>query len=220
MASKRKQELSPSSYPSAKFFALLQKAWGVVVLYKQQVIVGGVAIVVVAASWISWVAWTQYRYSAGLQQLSAGMAALDKENLQQAIDLLKEAEPALSGSAAQGVALLYLGEAYEKDDQPARAKAMYERSAQVRNNRGYITQVALLRLGQGAEQAGNFDTATEWYRRASLIDRPGKVEALLALGEVAERNQDAETSATSYADLLEQYPESPLAELIKAKKLR
>ena len=32
MASKRKKELSPSSYPSAKFFALLQKAWGVVVL--------------------------------------------------------------------------------------------------------------------------------------------------------------------------------------------
>jgi tetratricopeptide (TPR) repeat protein len=220
MASKRKQELSPSSYPSAKFFALLQKAWGVVVLYKEQVIVGGVVIVVVAASWISWVAWTQYRYSAGLQQLSAGMAALDKENLQQAIDLLKEAEQALSGSAAQGVALLYLGEAYEKDDQPAQAKAMYERSAQVRNNRGYITQVALLRLGQVAEQAGNLDTATEWYRRASLIDRPGKVEALLALGEVAERNQDAETSATSYEDLLEQYPESPLAELIKAKKLR
>ena len=191
-----------------------------VVLYKQQVIVGGVAIVLFASFWISWVAWTQYRYSGGLQQLSEGMAALDKENVQQAIDLLKEADPALSGSAAQGVALLYLGEAYEKDDQPARAKAIYERSTQVRNNHGYIRQVALLRLGQGAEQAGNFDTATEWYRQASLIDRPGKGEALLALGEVAERNQDTETSATSYEDLLEQYPESPLAELIKAKKQR
>ena len=62
---------------------------------------------------------------------------------------------------------------------------MYERSVQVRNNHGYITQVALLRLGQGAEEVGNFDTATEWYRQASLIDRPAKGEALLALGEVA-----------------------------------
>ena len=220
MASKRKQELSPSSYPSAKFFALLQKAWGVVVLYKQQVIVGGVAIVVVAASWISWVAWTQYRYSAGLQQLSAGMAALETENFQQAIDLLTEAEPALSGSAAQGVALLYLGEAYEKEDQPAEAKAVYERSAQVRNSHGYIKQVALLRLGLGAEQAGNFDSAMRWYGQAARIDRPGKGEALLALGEVAERNQDAETSATSYEDLLEEYPESPLAALVKAKTQR
>ena len=220
MASKRKQELSPSSYPSAKFFALLQQAWAVVDVYKQQVIVGGVALVLLAASWLSWVAWTQYRYSAGLQRLSAGMAALETENLQQAINLLTEAEPSLSGSAAQGVALLYLGEAYEKDDQPAEAKAMYERSAHVRDSHGYITQVALLRLGHGAEQAGNFDSAMEWYRAAAQIDRPGKGEALLALGEVAELNQDTETSAASYEDLLEQYPESPLAELIKAKTQR
>ncbi len=220
MASKRKQELSPSSYPSAKFFALLQKAWAVVGLYKQQVIVGGVALVLLAASWISWVAWAQYRYSAGLQQLSAGMAALETQNIQQAIDLLKEAGPSLSGSVAQGVALLYLGAAYEKDDQLAEAQAVYERSAHVRNNHGYITQVALLRLGQVAEQAGNFDSAMQWYSEAALIDRPGKGEALLALGEIAERNQDAATSAASYEDLLEHYPESPLAELIKAKTQR
>lgn len=218
MPSKRKQELSPSSYPAAKFLALLRQAWEVVGVYKKQVIAGGVAIVLLGASWLSWVAWTQYRYSAGLQQLSAGMAALETENLQEAIDLLTEAEPALSGSAAQGVALLYLGEAYEKDDQPTEAKAVYERSAQVRNSHGYIKQVALLRLGLGAEQAGNFDSAMQWYGQAARIDRPGKGEALLALGEVAERNQDAETSATSYEALLEQYPESPLAELIKAKK--
>ncbi len=215
MARSRKQELSPSSYPSARLIEWFRQRSGLIMHYKRQMVLGGVVVVVCAISGISWAAWTQYRQSQGLAHFRAGLLAIESEEYDVAMAELAQAEAVLDRES-RGVAALHLGEVFEKSNQPAEAMAAYERVAAFHDAGPYVKQIALLRLGQGAEEAEEFAAAAQWYDEASRLDGPGKSEALLALGEVLERQGEA-TVPQAYVDLLEQFPDSPLAEVVRAK---
>ena len=215
MARSRKQELSPSSYPSARLIEWFRQRSDIITHYKRQIALGSVVIGVCAISGISWAAWTQYRQSQGLDHFRAGLLAIEAEAYEVAIAELTHAEAVLNGES-RGVAALHLGEVFEKSNQPAAAKAAYERVATSRDTGSYLKQIALLRLGQGAEEAGEFAAAAQWYGEASRLDGPGKSEALLAMGEALERQGEAAVPQ-AYFDLLEQFPDSPLADIVRTK---
>ena len=215
MARTRKQELSPSSYPSARLVEWLRKRSDVIRHYKQQIVLGSVVVVVCAISGISWAAWAQYRHNQGLEHFRVGLLAIESKEYDRAVAELTQAEAALQDES-RGVAALHLGEAFEKSNQLLEAKDAYERVATSHDAGPYVKQIALLRLGHGAEEAEEFDTAAQWYREASGLDGPSKSEALLALGEALER-QDGASVPQAYFDLLEQFPDSPLADMVRTK---
>ena len=215
MAGSRKQELSSSSYPSARLIAWFRQRWEVIKHYKQQLAVYSAAVIVCAISGMSWAAWTDYRNSQGLAHFRAGLLAIESEEYPLAIAELTHAEDVLGGES-RGLAALHLGEAFEKNKQSSEAKAAYERAAMSHDAGSYLKQIALLRLGQGAEEAEELATAAQWYGEASLLDGPSKSEALLALGEALER-EGGGTVPQAYLDLLEYFPDSPLADVVRAK---
>ena len=215
MARSRKQELSPSSYPSARLIEWLRQRLDAITYYKQQIVLGGSVVVVCAISGLSWAAWAQYRQSQGLEHFRAGLLAIESEEYDVAVAELTQAEEVLDGER-RGVAALHLGEVFEKSNQLVAAKAAYERVATFHDAGPYLKQIALLRLGQGAEEAEEFAAAAQWYGEASRLDGPGKSEALLALGEALER-QGEDIVPQAYFDLLEQFPDSPLADIVRAK---
>ncbi len=215
MARTRKQELSPSSYPSARLIEWLRQRSDVISRYKQQIVLGSVVTAVCVISGISWTAWAQYRHSQGLAHFRVGLLALESKEYDVAVAELTQAEAALNGESG-GIAALHLGEAFEKSNQPLAAQAAYAEVATSRDAGPYLKQIALLRLGQGAEEAEEFDAAVQWYREASRLDGPSKSEALLALGEALER-QGGATVPQAYFDLLEQFPDSPLADIVRTK---
>lgn len=215
MARSRKQELSPSSYPSARLVEWLRQRLDAIRYYKQQIVLGGIVAVVCVISGLSWAAWAQYRQSQGLAYFRAGLLAIAAEEYAVAVAELTQAEEVLDGER-RGVATLHLGEAFEKSNQLVAAQAAYERVAAFHDAGPYLKQIALLRLGQGAEEAEEFEAATQWYGEASRLDGPGKSEALLALGEALER-QGEDIVPQAYFDLLEQFPDSPLADIVRAK---
>lgn len=215
MARSRKQELSPSSYPSARLIEWFRQRSGTITHYKRQIVLGGVVVVVCVISGLSWAAWAQYRHSQGLAHFRAGLLAIESEEYDVAIAELAQAEEMFDGES-RGVAVLHLGEVFEQSNQLVEAKAAYERVAAFHDAGPYVKQLAFLRLGQGAEEAEEFAAAAQWYGEASRLDGPGKSEALLALGEALER-QGETTVPQAYFDLLEQFPDSPLAEIIRAK---
>ena len=215
MARSRKQELSPSSYPSARLIEWLRQRLDAITYYKQQIVLGGIVVGVCAISGISWAAWVQYRHSQGLEHFRAGLLAIESEEYDVAIAELTQAAEVLDGES-RGVAALHLGEMFEKSNQLVAAKAAYERVATFHDAGPYLKQIALLRLGQGAEEAEEFAAAAQWYGEASRLDGPGKSEALLALGEALER-QGEDIVPQAYFDLLEQFPDSPLADIVRAK---
>ena len=215
MARSRKQELSPSSYPSARLIEWFRQRSGVITYYKRQIALGCVVVVIGVISGLSWAAWAQYRHSQGLAHFRAGLLAVESEEYEGAIVALTQAEEVLNGES-RGAAALHLGEVFEKNNQPAEAKAAYERVATFHDAGPYLKQIALLRLGQGAEEAEEFAAAVQWYGAAARLDGPGKSEALLALGEALER-QGETAVPQAYFDLLEQFPDSPLADIVRAK---
>lgn len=215
MARSRKQELSPSSYPSARLVEWFRQRSDVIKRYKQQAVVCSAIVLVCIIAGMSWAAWTHYRHGQGLAHFRAGLLALESEEYPLAITELTHAEAALGGES-RGLAILHLGEAFEKNEQSSEAKTAYERVATASDAVAYLKQIALLRLGQGAEEAEELDAAAQWYGDASLLDGPSKSEALLALGEALERQENA-AIPQAYLDLLEQFPDSPLADFVRAR---
>ena len=213
MARPRKQELAPSSYPSARLVEWVRMRAQGLLQYKRELAVAGIVLVVFVVSGISWAAWTQYRTNQGLEHFREGLVAIESEEYDRAIAELARAEAVLGGES-RGLAALHLGEAFEKDNQVAEARAAYARV--VASSESYVRQVALLRLGQGAEEAEQYDQAVEWYREASMISGPNKSEALLALGETLER-QGGEEVPEPYRELLSAFPDSPMAEVVRSK---
>ena len=102
MARTRKQELSPSSYPSARLVEWLRKQSDVITHYKQQIVLGSVVVVICAISGISWAAWAQYRQSQGLENFRVGLLAIESKEYDRAIAELTQAEAALHGESRGG----------------------------------------------------------------------------------------------------------------------
>lgn len=215
MARSRKQALSPASYPAARLVQWCRDRWNVLRRYKHHIVIFGGTLAACGVAGASWLVWKGYLHDQGLAHFRAGLMAIDGEEYGLAIQVLLQAEAALDGES-QALALLYLGEAYEKADEAINAKASYERVASADGADSYLKQLALLRLAHGAEQAKDLESAARWYREASALDGPSTGEALLALGETLEL-QGGQDPSRPYLDLLERFPDTTLADLIRAK---
>ena len=215
MALSRKQTLSPASYPSARLVRWLREQRAVLGQHTRAIVIVGSLLGVGSVGGGAWLVWADYRQDQGLIHLRTGLAAIEATEYEQAIDELTQAESALRGES-RDLATLHLGEAYEKNEQAADAKAAYERAATRDDVAGYIKQLAFLRLGHGAEQAEDLDSAESWYREASIIEGPGTSESLLALGEVLEKMEGGRPPQP-YLDLLKKFPDTPFAKFVEAR---
>lgn len=215
MAGSRKQILSPASYPSARLVRWFREQRTSLRQHTRSIVIVGSLLGVGILGGGAWVVWANYQHDQGLTHLRTGLAAIETSEYEQAIEALTRAESMLRGES-RGLAALYLGEAYEKKDEAVAAKAAYERAAISDDAGGYIRQLAFLRLGHGAEQAEDLDSAESWYRESSIIEGPGMSEALLALGEILEKMEGGRPPQP-YIDLLRRFPDTPFAKFVEAR---
>ena len=215
MAGSRKQILSPASYPSARLVRWFREQRTSLRQHTRSIVIVGSLLGVGILGGGAWLVWADYRYDQGLIHFRTGLAALEATEYARAIDELTRAESVLRGES-RGLAAIYLGEAYEKNDRAADAKAAYERAATSDDAGGYIGQLAFLRLGHGAEQAEDLDSAESWYRESSILEGPGMSEALLALGEILEKMEGGRPPQP-YIDLLRKFPDTPFAKFVEAR---
>lgn len=215
MAGSRKQILSPASYPSARLVRWFREQRISLRQHARSIVIVGSLLGVGILGGGAWVVWANYQHDQGLTHLRTGLAAIETSEYEQAIEALARAESMLRGES-RGLAALYLGEAYEKKDEAVAAKAAYERAATSDDAGGYIRQLAFLRLGHGAEQADDLDSAESWYRESSIIEGPGMSEALLALGEILEKMEGGRPPQP-YIDLLRRFPDTPFAKFVEAR---
>ena len=82
---------------------------------------------------------------------------------------------------------------------------------------GYLVQLVHFKLGQVAEQQGDFARARQHYEKSSALDGPVKADALLAMAYVLAVMKDESASVLYYKKFLEQYQDSPLAEVVRQK---
>ena len=215
MAGSRKQILSPASYPSARLVRWFREQRTSLRQHTRSIAIVGSLLGVGIFGGGAWVVWANYQHDQGLTHLRTGLAAIETSEYERAIDELTRAESVLRGES-RDLATLHLGEAYEKNDRAADAKAAYQRAATSDDAGGYIKQLAFLRLGHGAEQAEDLDSAESWYRESSIIEGPGMSEALLALGEILEKMEGGRPPQP-YIDLLRRFPDTPFAKFVEAR---
>lgn len=215
MAGSRKQILSPASYPSALLVRWFREQRIILRRHTRSIVIVGSLLGVGILGGGAWVVRANYQHDQGLTHLRIGLAAIEASEYEQAIEALTRAESVLRGES-RGLVALYLGEAYEENDLAADAKAAYERAATSDDAGGYIKQLAFLRLGHGAEQAEDLDSAESWYRESSIIEGPGMSEALLALGEILEKMEGGRPPQP-YIDLLRKFPDTPFAKFVEAR---
>ena len=82
---------------------------------------------------------------------------------------------------------------------------------------GYLVQLAHFKLGQVAERQGDFARARQYYEKSSALDGPVKADALLATAHVLALMKDESASVSYYKKFLEQYQDSPVAEVVRQK---
>ena len=161
--------------------------------------------------------WSSERAS-GLEGIRRGLVEMTNDQAESAITHFTSAADLLEGRARQ-LALLKLGEAYEKADQPDKAQQTYEAVIGSDNSEDshYLVQLALLKLGKTAEKDGDTEVARTRYTKAADIEGPGQSEAFLAAAKILEKENDAEGAKSYYQKFLDSDVRSPLKELIQEK---
>jgi tetratricopeptide (TPR) repeat protein len=152
----------------------------------------------------------------GLLELQKGIQLLQGGNPQDAVSYFERAARRLPDGEAQRLARLYLGRAYA-EQQPETAQQIYEEFLSTVEGGDYLKQLALIDLGQKAERLGDFPRAHQLYADAADLDGPMKGEALLAMARAFEGMKDSSSAQASYTKFLDQYPDSPLTEVIRQK---
>lgn len=85
------------------------------------------------------------------------------------------------------------------------------------NGDGYLIQLVHFKLGQVAEQQGDLARSRQYYEQSSALDGPLKADALLAMAHVLAVMKEESASISYYKKFLEQYQDSPLAEMVREK---
>ena len=82
---------------------------------------------------------------------------------------------------------------------------------------GYLLQLARLNLGYVAEQQGDLTRARQYYEASAAMDGPAKSEALLSAARVLGLLKDDGAAESYYKKFLEQYQDSPVAEVVRQR---
>ena len=162
--------------------------------------------------------WSSER-ARGLEGIRSGLVEMTNDQTESAITHFASAADQLEGRARQ-LALLKLGEAYEKTDQPDKALQAYESVLGSESSDAaahYLVQLALLKLGKTAEHGGEIEVARTRYTKAAEIEGPGQSEAFLATAKILEQADDAEGAKSYYQRFLDSGVNSALKEVIEQK---
>jgi Tfp pilus assembly protein PilF len=81
----------------------------------------------------------------------------------------------------------------------------------------YLIQLVQLNLGYVAEQQGDLSRARHYYETSADMDGPVKSEAILSTAHVLTLMKEDAAAVSSYKQFLEQYQDSPLAEIVRQK---
>jgi hypothetical protein len=183
--------------------------------------------------------YRSFERESGLEAMRSGLAEMSNDQIASAIPYLESAADGLDGNARQ-LALLKLGEAYKKQDQPSKARQAYEAILNIeseqdfldfiehslvqlrlkterKEDRHYLVQFALVELGKTAEGDGDTDLARSRYTEAAEFKGPGQSEALLAAAKILEQANDTEGAQSYYQKFIESGVNSPLKELVEQK---
>lgn len=160
-----------------------------------------------------------YQKSMGVQELQKGIAMLGAGKRDEALALLEKAEQRLTGEARL-LALFFQGQALSEQKQPGTdaERQAYEKLIAQAGSESFIRQLALMRLGQEAERNQNASLAQRFYQQAANINGPIQGIAMLAHARVLEGTKEGETAQALYEDFLQNYADSPLAEIVEQKK--
>ena len=159
-----------------------------------------------------------YERESGLAAIRRGLVEMSKDQIESAIPYFESAADKLDGHARQ-LALLKLGEAYEKQDESGKALQAYEGVLKTGRTEDvhYLVQFALLRLGKVAEEDGDTELARSRYTEAAEIEGPSQSEALLAMAKILEEEDDGEGAKSYYRKYLDSEVNSPLKEVVEQK---
>jgi tetratricopeptide (TPR) repeat protein len=173
-----------------------------------------VVVVMVVGLSVYW----SYERESGLAAIRSGFVEMSNDQIERAIPYFESAADKLDGHARR-LALLKLGEAYEKQDQPGKALQAYEGVLKNGSTEEahYLVQFALLRLGKAAEEESDTELARSRYTEAAEIEGPGQLEALLAMAKILEQEDDGEGAKSYYRKYLDSEVNSPLKEVIEQK---
>lgn len=164
----------------------------------------------------------RHQASSGLDALRAGLEQIsaperDPEALAGAIQSFETAAELLAGRPRQ-LAFWHLGHAYQQQDAMDSVIEAYQAVvADARHGDHYLVQLAWLKLGALAEDAGDIELATSHYTRAAEIDGPSQAQAFLALAKVFETAGDRQQAQTHYRKFVDTADNSSLKELVEYK---
>jgi len=191
-------------------------------LRKYRSLMFGVAGIVFLA--IVGMLYAGYLKRVALANFRSGVVAVQGGDFEKAIAALEELRQSSSaGIETRAIGLFYLGEAYTKRERKDEARKAYEDALTVARTSGekgkYIAQLILMKLGQDAEQRGDYTQARQWYDQASGIEGwPMQVEALAQAARTLEKANDRAGAMTYYEKLTTKEDERyPLIEVFREK---
>ena len=164
----------------------------------------------------------RHQTSSGLDALRAGLeqiAAPDlaPETLAGAIQSFETATALLAGRPRQ-LAFWHLGHAYQQQQEGGRAVAAYQAVvADAEHGDHYLLQLAWLKLGALAEDAGDIELATSHYTRAAEIDGPSQAQVFLSLAKIFETAEDHQQAQAYYRKFVDMADNSSFKELVEYK---
>jgi len=85
------------------------------------------------------------------------------------------------------------------------------------DSEGYLIQLTQLHLGYVAEQQGDLPRARQYYQASAAMEGPAKAEALLSTARVLALMKDDVAAVSYYKKFLEQYQDSPMAEIVRQR---
>lgn len=183
--------------------------------------VAGVGLVVLVV-WGGVSLFWHYQTASGLEALRTGLAASAEEALiPDALDgSIRHFETAAArlGGQPRQLALWHLGHAYQQQREFGKAARAYQAvAADAKHGDHYLVQLALLKLGEVAEQAGEIALAKSRYMQAAEIDGPTQSQAFLSSARIFEKTNDRTQAQSYYQKFAEMADNSLLKELVERK---
>jgi tetratricopeptide (TPR) repeat protein len=171
-----------------------------------KVIVGAVAVLIVAAA-----AFAIYRHEVNVRHRAAeqfyqGFRALDSKNYAAAQEKLKALIAADPSSSPGRLARFYLGLAYLRSGDKAGASRELEAYTQDASSEGPLREMALMDLGAVYEEMREYDKAVQTYEQAAGLNGPNSANASLAAARVLEQRGKRDQAIAAYQKLLKANP--------------
>jgi predicted negative regulator of RcsB-dependent stress response len=191
-----------------EFQTILETAGAFLELHIIEVLFAAGALIVIAA-----IVFGIYYYQA--HRARAAAARFDQAMTEFHDGKYEAAERDLASLAADEphravgrLAYLYLGNAYLRQKQPAKARDALQHYLSEEKN-PLFRGAALNDLAVTDEKLGDYKRAEEAYRQASDIEGPGQARAMLGMARMLQKQGKREDAIAVYRDFLARHPFAP-----------